>query len=306
VPNRTSDDITLIVPTYNRSNALRTNLGAMLEMPGISRVIIVNDGSVDDTLDACATFACARLQIITHRTNQGVARARNTGVAAAESKWVLFGEDDCRFPRDYAQVLLTEAIRYEADIVGAPWLHGRGTDETIGLIAASAPRTVNPSMDEVGVFPIRPVETPFMSALALVRRTVFQEVRYYEGFPVNGYREETDFFVRAARAGFRCLLTPATFGYQFDTWSGGQHHGSRLRYEYWVLRNNWHFLSRHGSWLVERHHIQGRLRNQMAFTWRRTSDLLRGTLATRLSRARATIGFSSRRSESHSDLPTVR
>ncbi len=68
--------------------------------------------------------------MIRHPHNRGVAAARNTGIEAAESEWVLFGEDDCRFPTDYAAVLRREAERHGADIVerpaAAPRRHRRG------------------------------------------------------------------------------------------------------------------------------------------------------------------------------------
>ncbi len=294
------DDICLVLPTYNRAEALRANLGAMLALRDIAEVIVVNDGSTDDTLSACAGFADRRLRVISHPVNRGVAAARNTGVAAAGGAWVLFGEDDCRFPADYASVLRAEAERYAADIVGAPMVHAGENDAQVPEIAAAAPRHERPSIEEVGVFPSAAIETPFLTALALVRKSVFDRVRFHESFAVNGYREETDFFVQAARAGFRCILTPATYGYQLQTWRGGQHNSSTLRYEYWALRNNWRFLRRHGAWLTEHGYIPGSLRAQLRFAWLRGRALLLGALRARLRRLRTALdaGVAGRRAAS--------
>lgn len=285
-----SDTVSLVVPTYNRAEALRVNLGMMLAMQDVAEVIVVNDGSTDDTLEVCAQFADERLRIISHPKNLGVARARNTGIEAAARTWVLFGEDDCRFPPDYATVLRLEAERYTADLVGAPLLHVSATDQQIPQIAATAPRQEKPSMEDVGVFPCQAIETPFLPARALVRRVVFEQIRFYEGFLVNGYREETDFFVQAARAGFCCVLTPSTYCYQLDTWHGGQHNSSTLRYEYWALRNNWLFLRRHGSWLVEQGYIRGRMAAQLRFAWNRFATLSRGAVLARVTRVKSALG----------------
>lgn len=278
------NDITLVVPTYDRAEALRANLGNMLNVEGISAVVIVNDGSKDDTLSVCEQFAEPRLRVITHPVNRGVATARNTGIEAARTEWILFGEDDCRFPPDYAVVLLDEALRHDADLVGAPLLHKRSNDEDIQQVAALAPRAERPSMEEVGTFPNRTIETPFIPARALVRRSVFDKVRFYEGFPINGYREETDFFVQAVRAGFRSIFTPSTFCYQVDTWSGGQHHSSSLRYEYWVLRNNWRFLKRHHRWLTDQGYVKGAVRSQASFALGRARVVALGVIRARLVR----------------------
>jgi glycosyltransferase involved in cell wall biosynthesis len=284
------DDIYLVLPTYNRAAALRANLDSMLALRDVAGVIVVNDGSTDDTLSVCAEFASDRLRVITHQVNRGVAAARNTGVAAVPGAWVLFGEDDCRFPRDYASVLRAEAGRLQADVVGAPILHAGTEDAQLPRIAANAPRRQRLSIEDVGVFPTAAIETPFLTALVLVRKTVFAQLRFHEDYPVNGYREETDFFVQAARAGFRCVLTPATYSYQLQTWRGGQHSSSTLRYEYWALRNNWRFLRRHGDWLTAHGYVPGRTQAQLQFSWRRGSALIRGASQARLRRLRARIG----------------
>jgi glycosyltransferase involved in cell wall biosynthesis len=281
------NDITLVVPTYDRAAALRANLENMLNLQGVSAVVIVNDGSSDDTLSVCERFEDPRLQVISHPVNRGVATARNTGIEAARSEWILFGEDDCRFPADYAVVLLEEALRHGADLVGAPLLHKRDSnDRDIGQVAARAPRARRPSIEDVGTFPTETIETPFIPARALIRRSVFEQVRFYEGFPVNGYREETDFFVQAARAGFRSIFTPSTFCYQVATWDGGQHHSSSLRYEYWVLRNNWRFLERHHRWLAEQGYIKGAIASQASLALRRVRIVVAGVLRARFERLR--------------------
>jgi glycosyltransferase involved in cell wall biosynthesis len=279
--------ITLVLPTYNRAGALRANLETMLAMRDVAEVIIVNDGSTDETVEVCRQLGDERVHVITHPQNRGVVAARNTGVDAAHGAWVLFGEDDCRFPLDYAVVLRDEAERHGADIVGAPLIYFDGTDADAPRFAANARRSaLAPTMDDSGVFPLVPVETPFLPARVLVRRSVFAQVRFYDGFPFNGYREETDFFVQAARGGFHCLLTPATYCYQLENWRGGQHHGSSLRYEYWALRNNWRFLRRHGSWLTDQGYIGGLSTAQLRFAGMRARLTASGVTQARLRAAR--------------------
>jgi len=280
--------ISLVLPTYNRAEALRANLAQMLAIAQVAEVIVVDDGSSDDTPTVCEELADARLRVIRHPHNRGVAAARNTGVGAASGEWVLFGEDDCRFPLDYAAVLHREGHRHGADIVSAPLMHLAGSDADAAEFAARAPRRAGPpTMDESNVFPAHALQTPFLPARALVRREVFERVHFYDGFPVNGYREETDFFVQAARAGFRCVLTGETYCYQLDTWDGGQHHSSPLRYELWAVRNNWRFLRRHGAWLREQGYIAGPARAQLAFAMRRARTVAAGVTRARIARVRA-------------------
>jgi GT2 family glycosyltransferase len=281
------DDISLVLPTYNRAVALRANLGSVLALTDVAEVIVVDDGSTDDTANVCGEVQDPRLRLISHPVNRGVAAARNTGIDAARGTWVLFGEDDCRFPSDYATVLRAEAERCQADIVGTPLVRTDVEESRVPQVAAAAPRHRRPSMEEVGVFPYETIETPFLTALTLVRRSVFDRVRFHEDFLVNGYREETDLWVQAARAGFRCILTPKTYGYQLQTWRGGQHQSSTLRYEYWALRNNWRFLRRHGDWLTEHGYIAGPSRAQFHFGWSRGKAFVLGASRARLRRLSA-------------------
>jgi glycosyltransferase involved in cell wall biosynthesis len=282
-----SGDISLVLPTFNRAGALRANLGAMLALEDVGEVIVINDGSTDDTIEACSEFDDARLKLVTHERNLGVASARNTGIDTATRPWILFGEDDCRFPADYGAILRREGELLGADIVGAPLLRVAGDDADAAALAAASPRRERPpTMDEDNVFTERPVRTPFLPARALVRRAVFDRIRFFEGYPSNAYREETDFFVQAARTGFVLFLTPATYCYQLETWDGGQHHSSALRYEYWAVRNNWTFLRRHGAWLSTQGLIDGVVRSQVEFVLRRVRTTATGAIRARVHRRR--------------------
>ncbi len=65
-------------------------------------------------------------------------------------------------------------------------------------------------LDEVAGFPPA-VATPLLPAPALVTSDVLDALGFDEGYRGNAYRAETDFFIRATRRGFACLLTPRRF-----------------------------------------------------------------------------------------------
>lgn len=92
----------LIIPTHNRAPVLRRSLAHLLTLEGIQNceVIVVNDGSSDDTAAVLDHFRQAAPQLVrpVTITNGGPARARNYGVKAATNERVLFVDDDV-FPR---------------------------------------------------------------------------------------------------------------------------------------------------------------------------------------------------------------
>ena len=105
-------------------------------------------------------------------------------------------------------------------------------------------------------------------------------VRFDEQYGGNAWREETAFFIEAVRHGFVCMLTGVTFSYQIEQWKGGARR-PRLRYEYWVMRNNGRFLRMHGRWLASHGHLRHPVLEQLAFMGGRLRTLAHGYLAAR-------------------------
>jgi len=57
-------------------------------------VIVVDDGSMDETPERLSALTDPRLRVVTHETARGVASARNSGIAAARGDWIAFHDDD--------------------------------------------------------------------------------------------------------------------------------------------------------------------------------------------------------------------
>jgi glycosyltransferase involved in cell wall biosynthesis len=90
-------DVSIVVPTRNRSRLLTTTLDSALCQRDVHiEVIVVDEASTDDTPDILAGAARKdpRVRTIRHDTPQGVSTARNRGAAAARGEWVAFLDDD--------------------------------------------------------------------------------------------------------------------------------------------------------------------------------------------------------------------
>ena len=88
-------DISVVVPTRNRSALLATTLRSALVQRGVDlEVLVVDEASTDDTLEVVDSFGDARIRVIRHTTAQGVSAARNRGVAEARGAWIAFLDDD--------------------------------------------------------------------------------------------------------------------------------------------------------------------------------------------------------------------
>jgi len=71
--------------------------------PSTYEVIVVDDGSGDNTASVTDryAFALARVRLIKHSTNRGLATARHTGASAAEGELILFLDGDLRASENY-------------------------------------------------------------------------------------------------------------------------------------------------------------------------------------------------------------
>lgn len=89
---------TVVIPVYNRPADARACLSAFTrpEAAGIE-VIVVDDGSRDDTPEVVEAVAAesrgAHIRLI-RQANGGPGAARNTGVAAATTPWIVFLDSD--------------------------------------------------------------------------------------------------------------------------------------------------------------------------------------------------------------------
>lgn len=96
------------MPTFNRANSLLKAVEAILNQSYSDfELIIVNDGSSDNTLEILAQIAKkdSRVRGI-NKINGGVSSARNTGIEKAVGNFLIFIDDDDRVGKDYIKNLM--------------------------------------------------------------------------------------------------------------------------------------------------------------------------------------------------------
>jgi glycosyltransferase involved in cell wall biosynthesis len=88
-------EVSVVVPTHDRSRLLALTLRSVLWQREVDlEVVVVDDGSADDTAEVVAGLADPRVRLVRHATPQGVSAARNRGAAEARGAWVAFLDDD--------------------------------------------------------------------------------------------------------------------------------------------------------------------------------------------------------------------
>jgi glycosyltransferase involved in cell wall biosynthesis len=119
-------DITVVIPAYNEAPVIGQVIRRILDC-GFARVVVVNDGSRDDT----ATVARqAGATVLSHRINRGAGAAAQTGISYARRRGfpylVQIDADGQHYPEDI-EAMAARMAETDCDIViGSRWL-GRNT-----------------------------------------------------------------------------------------------------------------------------------------------------------------------------------
>ena len=90
--------LSIVVPVYNVEAYLEKCVGSLLaqDLPQEAyEIILVDDGSTDSCSAICDSFAAGYGNIrVIHQPNKGLSGARNTGIAAANGKYIQFVDSD--------------------------------------------------------------------------------------------------------------------------------------------------------------------------------------------------------------------
>ncbi len=93
-PLRAQPTISVVLPTRNRLDYLRSAIGSVLDQVYTRwQLVIVDDGGADGTPDYLPTLDDDRIQVV-RTEGVGASAARNVGVANATGEWVAFLDDD--------------------------------------------------------------------------------------------------------------------------------------------------------------------------------------------------------------------
>lgn len=91
-------DIAAIIPAYNEGTGIRNVLSILFQVPYLKEIIVINDGSTDNTLEIVEQAAVheRRLRVINLQPNQGKGQALRAGFQSANTPFFLMVDADLR------------------------------------------------------------------------------------------------------------------------------------------------------------------------------------------------------------------
>jgi len=118
--------LSVVMPCFNEAATIRIAAERVLESPWTQELLIVDDGSSDDSVHIAKAIDDPRVRVLTQQPNQGKGAALRRGFQEATAEFVIVNDADLEYdPRDY-DTMLEPLLENRADVVyGSRFLAGR-------------------------------------------------------------------------------------------------------------------------------------------------------------------------------------
>ena len=195
--------ISAIIPAYNRAHLVGRAVSSALEqtMPP-NEIIVVDDGSTDETREVVERFGDEVRYIF--QPNAGASAARNKGVNAASGEWLAFLDSDDVWMRDYLERISAaiETTSGFADTYFAD-LSDEGRSETVWERSGFAIDSAFELSADPSEWFLRPLQ-PMTTQATVIRRASYLEVGGQR--PEILCREDTHLFFLLGFSGPSCAV----------------------------------------------------------------------------------------------------
>jgi len=170
------DDITVIIPCYNYAKYVAEAIESVLAQTHLpKRIIILNDGSTDDSLAVIKKYADNELIEIIDKPNEGVIATKNRGLSMTETHWIVFFDADDIMKPVYLERLLDLARAERSDVVYTDMqVFGAGSADV--FVAG-------------GYGPARLVRRNFIHNSALIKTSLAKQVGGYKPIMKHGLED---------------------------------------------------------------------------------------------------------------------
>ena len=110
--------VSVIVPVYNTSKYLRQCLDSLAgQTLKDIEIIVVDDGSTDDSGSVCDQYSADSKFLIIHNKNRGPSESRNDGIKQAQGEYCMFVDSDDWVELDACEKMYRFAKQTDADLV---------------------------------------------------------------------------------------------------------------------------------------------------------------------------------------------
>lgn len=125
--------VSVIIPVHNRAATIGRSINSVLTQTATDyEIIVVDDGSTDDTREIVRAIPDARIRLICHQQNSGAAAARNTGMQAALGYYIAWLDSDDEWLPDKLKIQL-DALQQASPDEKASYTGVKRIEKNIGV-----------------------------------------------------------------------------------------------------------------------------------------------------------------------------
>jgi glycosyltransferase involved in cell wall biosynthesis len=236
-----NNSYSIIIPAYNEGKRLGATLDRVLAYLGSEQldaeVIVVNDGSSDDTAEIVRRYAqrneCIRL--VENPGNRGKGYSVRHGVLEARGSVILFSDADLSSPIEEMSKLV-EAIQGGADIaIGSRWVRSELQTQRQSVARQIMGRAFNYLLRLLLQLNFKDTQCGFKAFRRGAARAIFPLQK------IEGWGFDPELLFLAGRFGFKVVEVPVVWGHDEGTRIHPVADGSKMILE--MLRIRWNSLT---------------------------------------------------------------
>jgi glycosyltransferase involved in cell wall biosynthesis len=212
--------VSLVIPAFNEADRIRDTLRRIAEYlkhaSFDTEILVVDDGSTDETAAIVERLDYSGLRLIQNGINRGKGYSVRSGVLAATGDYVLFSDADLSTPIEELDKLLTAAVDENADVVvGSRGLDNRYIEKHQSSVRESGGRLFNMMVRTLLGLNIRDTQCGFK----LFKRERVQSA--FQKQTTDGFGFDPELLFVMSRQGLKILEVPVR-------WSHAE--GSKIRF----------------------------------------------------------------------------
>jgi glycosyltransferase involved in cell wall biosynthesis len=220
--------LSVVVPCYNEESTVAAVIEAVLDIPWVGQVVVVDDGSTDKSREILATIDDSRVDIVLQPVNQGKGAALRTGFARVTQEYVVVQDADLEYdPREF-ELLLRPLLDDKADVVFGSRFLGGGAHRVLYFWHSMGNKLLTLVSNVFTDLNLTDMETCYK----MFRRNVIQSIAIEE----DRFGFEPEITAKVARGGWR--VYEVGISYSGRTYAEGKKIGWRdgFRAIYCIVR----------------------------------------------------------------------
>jgi hypothetical protein len=213
--------VSVIIPVYNKREYIEETICSVLrqELKDLE-IIIINDGSTDESLDVVGEIKDKRLRVFS-QPNFGVERARNFGFSQSVGSFIVFldADDLMKSNRLIHQLQLFNSN--ENLVLVGTWANV--IDKSGNVIGSIRPPTSNTALQIAHLF-----RNQFVNSSVMVKRTAIEKSMIFDESRGKRFAEDYDLWLRVSKSGLIANIPEELTAYRRFHGSRSQSNGKSL------------------------------------------------------------------------------